>query len=116
MSQTNARNAYAIAFAAGIVIWFAATAASGRREAWDAGIYWMLFYPLAIAVAALLGYRHPDRPWRWAVTLFLAQFVAMGLRSGEIGSLAPLGLVVFGMLSLPAVAAARFAARHAGSK
>ena len=111
MNRNGTGAPYTIAFVAGVVLWFAATAVSGRREAWDAGIYWILFYPLAIGVAVLLGYHFPDRPWRWALVLFLAQFVAMGLRSGEIGNLAPLGFVMFGVLSVPAIVAANLAAR-----
>ena len=40
----------------------------------------------------------------------------MVLRSGEIGSLAPLGLVMFGILSLPGVFAALLASRMKGSR
>ena len=111
MSDTKGSTAFGVAVVAGIVLWFAGAATSGQREAWDSGLYWALFYPLAIAASALLGYLFPERPWRWAVVLFAAQFVAMVLRSGEIGSLAPLGLVMFGILALPAVFAASLAAR-----
>jgi hypothetical protein len=94
-----------------MALWFAGAAMTDKREAWDSGIYWSLFYPLAIGASALLGYLFPERPWRWAVTLFAAQFLAMVLRSGEIGNLAPLGLVMFAILSLPAIFAALLAAR-----
>jgi hypothetical protein len=43
--------------------------------------------------------------------LFVAQFFAMVLRSGEFGNLAPLGFIMFGILSLPGVFAALLAAR-----
>jgi hypothetical protein len=101
----------ALAFGAGVVLWLVAAAATGRREAWDAGIYWSLFYPLSLAVAGILAYLFPKRPWRWAAALFLGQLVAMAVRSGEIGNLFPLGLIAFGVLSLPAVAVARFGSR-----
>ncbi len=103
--------AYVIAVAAGALLWFAGSELAGKREAWDAGIYWSLFYPLAIGTCALLGYLFPARAWRWAVTLFAAQFLAMVLRSGEVGNLAPLGLIMFGVLALPGVFAALIAAR-----
>ena len=111
MSSSKGSSAFAIAIIAGVVLWFAGAEMSDRREAWDSGLYWSLFYPLAIGACALLGYLYPERPWRWAVALFAAQFVAMVLRSGEIGNLAPLGLVMFGVLSLPGVFAALVAAR-----
>jgi hypothetical protein len=112
LSSSRASTAYTIAVVAGMALWFVGAEVSGRRETWDSGIYWSLFYPLAIGASALLGYLFPERPWRWAVALFVAQFVAMVLRSGEIGSLAPLGLILFGILSLPAVFAAQLAARQ----
>jgi len=102
---------YALAVIAGMLLWLVGAAIAGKREAWDSGFYWSLFYPLAIGASALLGYVFPERAWRWAAALFAAQFVAMGLRSGEIGNLAPLGLMMFGILSLPGVFAALIAAR-----
>jgi hypothetical protein len=47
--------------------------------------------------------------------LFAGQFVAMVIRSDELGGLWPLGLVLFGVLALPAIVAARIAARFAQS-
>jgi hypothetical protein len=114
MNGSRPGTPYAIASIAGMALWFAASAVAGRQEAWDAGIYWSLFYPLAIGACGLLGYLFPERPWRWPVALFLAQCVAMMLRSGEIGNLFPLGVFLFGVLSLPGVAVARFGARVRG--
>jgi len=107
----NPRVPYAIAIAAGMAIWFIASIVAGKREAWDAGIYWSLFYPIAILGCGVLGNLFPERPWRWALALFLAQCLAMALKTGEISNLFPLGLVMFGVLSLPAMAAAHFGAR-----
>jgi hypothetical protein len=100
---------YAISAAAGATLWSVGSAVSDRREAWDSGTYWTIFYPAAIAVCALLGYFFPDRPWRWCMALFAAQFVTMALMAGEIGNLSPLGLIFFGILSLPAIGAAKVA-------
>ena len=111
MSSSRGSPAFAIAIIAGVVLWLVGAETSDRREAWDSGLYWSLFYPLAIGACGLLGYLYPERPWRWAVALFAAQFVAMVLRSGEFGNLAPLGLIMFGVLSLPGVFAALIAAR-----
>jgi len=100
-----------IAAVVGAALWVAVSMMSGRGEAWDSSAYWALAYPLAILVSALLGYFYPERTWRWPLVLFAAQFVAMVVRSSELGGLWPLGLVMFGILSLPAVLAARLAAR-----
>lgn len=109
MNESRSGVAFTVAIAAGMSLWFAASIVAGRREAWDAGIYWAVFYPVAILACGLLGYFFPDRPWRWALALFLAQFVAMAIRNGEIGNLSPIGLIVFAVLALPGIAAARFA-------
>jgi len=47
--------AYAISVAAGMVLWFAAMASSGKREPWDDPTYWSVVYPAAIIVSGLLG-------------------------------------------------------------
>jgi len=107
MNQSNARVPYVLAIAAGAILWAVGSAVSDRREAWDSGTYWAVFYPASIAVCAVLGFLFPERPWRWCVALFAAQFVTMALISGEIGNLAPLGLIMFGILSLPAIGAAK---------
>jgi hypothetical protein len=105
------RQATLVAAVAGLVLWFGASLITGRREAWDAGIYWSLFYPLALAASGLLGYFHPQRAWRWPFILFGFEFVAMCIRNGELGSLWPLGLVLFAGLALPGVVVARLGAR-----
>jgi hypothetical protein len=106
---------YVIAVMAGMLLWFAGSELTGRREAWDSGLYWTVFYPLALAACALLGYLFPQRPHRWALALFAAQCLAMGIRNGEIGNLFPLGLIVFGVLSLPGIAVAKLGARVKGN-
>lgn len=102
---------YVLAILAGMVLWFAASLLGGRREAWDSSVYWSLAYPLAIIVCAYIGHAWPQRAWRAVLVLFAAQFVAMCIRNGEIGNLWPLGLVMFGVLALPGIAAAQLAAR-----
>lgn len=89
---------------AGISLWFWAALASGAREPWDVPLYWNAVYPVAMVVAGALGYAFPERPWRWALTMFIAQFVAMTLRASELGNLWPLGLLMFVALSLPGMA------------
>ena len=69
------------------------------------------FCTRAIAACALLGYRFPDRPWRWALVLFEAQFVAMCARNGELGNLWPLGMLLLAVVALPGIAAAQIGAR-----
>ncbi len=101
----------AIAAVAGVVIWIAASVMSGKREAWDADIYWTVAYPVALALCGLLGIVWPRKPWRWALALFLFQFVGMAIRNGELGGLWPLGLILLAVLSLPGMLVAQLGAR-----
>jgi hypothetical protein len=103
----------AIALVAGVVLWFAASFITGRREPWDSSTYWWLIYPVAIAACGYLGYRYPARAWLSAFVLFQAQFVGMVIRNGELGNLWPLGLALFAIIAIPGMVVAALAARVA---
>lgn len=103
-----------IAVASGVALWFLGALLTGKREPWDGSAYWAVVYPAAILAAALLGRAYPERPWRWALLLFEAQFLAMCVRNGELGNLWPIGMALFAVIALPAVAAAKIAARFGG--
>ncbi len=109
-----------IAAVAGMVLWIAASFISGKKEAWDANIYWTVAYPVAIVLSVVLALFYPKGAWRWPLALFVFQFVGMVVRSGELGSLWPLGLLLFVVLSVPGILAAKGAtwlrARLAGEK
>ena len=111
MNAPRTRVAVLTALAIGFTLWFAASLFTAKREPWDGPAYWAIAYPLAIAACALLGYRFPERPWRWALVLFESQFLAMCLRNGELGNLWPIGMLLFAVVALPGVAAAHVAAR-----
>jgi hypothetical protein len=99
-----------IAAVAGMVLWISASFISGKKEAWDASVYWTVAYPAAIVLSGLLGLLYPKWAWRWPLALFVFQFVGMVVRSGELGSLWPLGLLLFIVLSVPGILAAQGAA------
>jgi len=109
MPTLSARAAYLSAVLAGAGLWLATTALSGRREAWDSSLYWSAAYPLAIAAGGMLGYLAPDRPWRWGLVVMLAQAVTLAGLASSFGLL-PLGLVMFAVLAVPPMIAARLAA------
>jgi hypothetical protein len=98
-----------VAMTSGVILWLATSAISGGREAWDSSLYWIVAYPLALIVAGTLGYLSPDRPWRWALALMLAQAVTLIISASSFGLL-PLGLIMFAVLALPAAAVAMAAA------
>lgn len=102
---------YVAAIAAGVAIWLGICAATGRREAWDARLYWIVGLPLAYAVAGLLAVVQPRNAWRWAVALFLAQFLAMVVLA-KGGGMWPLGLLLLMVLAVPGVLLGNFIARR----
>ena len=57
-----------------------------------------------------LGYWAPVRPWRWGLAVMLGQAVALAIAGGDF-TLLPLGLILFAVLALPAIAIARAMAR-----
>lgn len=100
---------YVAAVLSGVLVWIVVSAVSGRREAWDSSWYFLVGYPLICAVALALGYLAPVRSWRWGLAPFVGQFVWLLLTQGP-GNLLPLGIIVFGVIALPAVIAARIGA------
>jgi hypothetical protein len=111
MANRSTVKAITIAAVVGFALWFVTSLLTGKREPWDASAYWALAYPAALLACGLLGYANPDRPGRWALVLFAAQFVAMCVRNGELGNLWPLGLALFLVLALPGIVVAKVAAR-----
>lgn len=102
--------AWTAAIAGGALLWLVAAVASGKREAWDASVYWTVAYPLSIALAGVLGYRVPGKPWRWGLAVMWAQALVLIVSGSDFGLL-PLGLIMFSILALPAIFVATLAAR-----
>lgn len=100
---------YLAALLLGVGVWVGVSLISGRTEAWDSELYMTVGMPVLCAGAMLLGFFEQMRCWRWGVLPFAGQFVWMTLTQGP-GNLLPLGIVVFGMFSLPAIVAARLGA------
>jgi hypothetical protein len=95
----------------GIALEIGVYLASGRREAWDSPIFWTLGMPAAALAALAIGFaaRRPD--WRWTVLIAPSQVLTMMVRTGEIGNLWPLTLVLSSVLSAPFVVAAFIGSR-----
>lgn len=102
--------AYFIAITGGAVLWQTTAALSGRTEAWDDPYYWSVTYPLSIILAGWLGYLFPQKPWRWGFSVMFAQAGMLMISSSSFGLL-PLGLILFGVLALPASGFAQIIAR-----
>ena len=109
-----ARTATLIAIVIGITLEVGVTLVTGRREAWDAGVYWTVGLPLAAVGAAMIGYLATGRGWLSTALIVPAQVAAMTLRSGSIGTLWPLMIALSSILSLPFVGVAWVARRLRG--
>lgn len=108
--KDRATFAHTIAIVGGAVLWIVTAAISRRVEAWDSPLYWMSAYPLSIALAGWLGSQVPEKPWRWGLGVMLAQAGVLAVSSGSFGLL-PLGLIVFSVLAVPAIIAAKLMAK-----
>jgi hypothetical protein len=105
---------YGLALVTGILVWAAVSNATGRREAWDSQWYFLVSIPVVCIVSAVLGFVEPRRAWRWGVVPLVGQFSWMLFTQGP-GNLMPLGVVMFGVLSVPSIITARIGA-FLGSK
>jgi small-conductance mechanosensitive channel len=106
---------YGFAVVTGIVVWVFVSTVSGRREAWDSQWYVLIGIPVVCLVSAALGYVETSRPWRWGVAPLIGQFSWMLLTQGP-GNLLPLGLVVFGVLSVPSIITAQIGAAFGSTR
>jgi hypothetical protein len=111
VNSSSSARCYLVAVSGGAILWVLTAFLSGRREAWDSSAYWMVTYPLCLALSGWLAYREPVRPWRWALATMLVQPVVMVVTSGGSFGLLPLGLVFFAILALPAILVAQIGAR-----
>lgn len=106
--------AYAAAALSGLVVCLAITIATGRKEAWDSGVYFSVGIPVMCAVIFAISYRFPRKAWRWTLSMALGQSVAIALGGGSL-SLWPLSIIAMAVLSVPqfvtGLAASRLARR-----
>ena len=100
------RTTILIAVATGVALELGIHALSGRREAWDSTQYWTIGLPSAGLVSVAVGFLSRGSDWLWTAAIIPSQVMAMMLRSGELGNLWPLTLIVSAILSAPFVVAA----------
>ena len=100
---------YLIAIVSGAAIWIFVALATGRNEAWDSGLYFSVGIPAVCVVSMALAFFEPEGSWRWGILPLVGQFLWMLFSNGP-GNLLPLGIVVFAVLSVPSIIAARIGA------
>jgi hypothetical protein len=86
-----------IAAIVGASTWWYVSAVTHRREAWDASLYFTMAFPLIAAVAVVLAFLEPWKPWRWAMIPFGAQAIVAFVKDPG-ANLMPLGLIMFAIL------------------
>ena len=97
--------AVALSFVTGILLELIVHAVTGRREAWDSPVFWIYGLPAALAVSFAIGLLARGRAWLGTLAVAPGQVAAMMVRSGEMGTLWPLALVLSALLSAPFVGA-----------
>jgi hypothetical protein len=105
------RTVIAIALVTGMLLELGVHALSGRREAWDSTQYWTIGIPCALAASAAIGFFSRGSDWIWTAAVIPGQVATMMIRSGEIGGLWPLTVILSAVLSAPFVIAAFVGAR-----
>jgi hypothetical protein len=93
-----------LAVATGVALELGIHALSGRREAWDSELYWTVGLPAAGLAAALMGFISTRADWLWSAAIVPSQVMTMMVRSGELGGLWPLAVILSSILSAPFVA------------
>jgi len=109
-----ARTAALLSILVGVALEVGIAPATGRREPWDAALYWQLGMPAAAACAGAIGYLSPRGAWTVTALIMPAQVATMMVRSGEFGTLWPLTLIASACLSLPFVLMAWVGSRFRG--
>ena len=94
MTTLSDKWAYTFAALAGAASWIAVSQATGRREAWDHELYFILALPSLWVLSAGLGFIAPGWAWRWGFVPFAAQAIVMIVQQPG-GNLLPLGLILF---------------------
>jgi hypothetical protein len=102
----NRQATIAISIAMGVVLELGVHALSGRQEAWDSAQYWTVGIPAVLLLSLVVGALSQRGSWRWTALVVPAQVLTMMLRSGELGGLWPVAVVLSTVLSLPFVLAA----------
>lgn len=100
--ERETKTACVITVLTGAAIWLVIEKLGHRREAWDCALYFKAGIPLAVLAAAVAGAIQPARPWRWGLLVLFSQ-AGVAFIQNPTGNLMPLGLIVFAVLSIPAI-------------
>lgn len=110
MKHNNDFFPYTASALCGLVVFIVIIWATGRNEAWDAGIYYSVGIPFMCVVVFAIAYLFPFKPWRWALSMAGGQVIG-ALMNGSSLNLLPLAMIFMAVISIP-----QFLAAVVGSK
>ncbi|MBI2427670.1 MAG: hypothetical protein HYV29_02540 [Ignavibacteriales bacterium] len=84
----------------GLIVWVLISMMTNRREAWDSDLFWSLGVPLMLLMNVVAAFVDPSKVVLKGMLSVVLQPVAMIVMAGEIGSMFPLGLILFGFMGL----------------
>lgn len=84
----------------GMCVWFFISLQTGKKEAWDTDIFWSYGFFAMIFGNAVAGFLDPENIILKGLLSVSLMPVAMLIITGEIGSMFPMGLIVFALLGL----------------
>ncbi|MEW5797367.1 MAG: hypothetical protein AB1728_00035 [Bacteroidota bacterium] len=84
----------------GLIVWLSISMLTDKREAWDSDLFWFMGVPLMILLNAVASFLDPSQIVLKGILSVSLQPVAMIFQTGEIGSMLPLGLILFGFMGL----------------
>ncbi|QDU83700.1 hypothetical protein Pla163_08010 [Planctomycetes bacterium Pla163] len=105
--------ALAAAAATGILTWLGVSYTSLEAEAFDDRTYFTIALPIVAIVCAYLGFSVPVKPWRYGLVAIGMHGLAL-LYLSSVGpelSMAPVGLAILGVISIPMCLAGMVGAR-----
>jgi hypothetical protein len=102
--------------ATGVLLEIGVFMVSGRREAWDSPVFWTAGLPIAALIAFAVGFLAAGSDWLWTAIIAPSQVLTMMARSGQMGNLWPLTLVLSSILSAPFIGVAFVGSRFRPAK
>jgi hypothetical protein len=75
---------YVASAISGLVVCLAITMATGRREAWDSGAYFLIGIPIMCSLISAISYVFPTRAWRWTLSMAVGQSLAIVSGGGSL--------------------------------
>jgi hypothetical protein len=91
---------YIVSALSGLGVCLAISIITGRKEAWDSGVYFSVGIPIMCALIFAISYFFPIHTWRWTLSMAVGQSLAIASGGGSL-NLLPLSIVAMTIVSIP---------------